>query len=111
MHDSNARRVVAPKLDRGVYWAAARRNGKLELFAVDSTGNEIKRIMLQDDSWRRAEATIEFLWRLLDMKDPVTTVVKVRPLFVVPETTRPARLDDADPYATIGVPGHLREPW
>lgn len=56
---------------RGVYWAAALKDGKPQLFAVDSRGNEIDRMTLDDDSWARAEAAIELFWRALDVLDPV----------------------------------------
>lgn len=60
------------KMERGVYWSLATKNGHHQAFAVDSHGDEVERIVLDDNTWRRAEAAVEWLWALLDSVDPVS---------------------------------------
>lgn len=78
------KRVTPPLVERGVYWAMATKKGKPMVFAVDSHGDEVRRLVLQDDSWARAEAAIEHLWNHLDVVDPVSQLRLVRPA-VVPD--------------------------
>jgi hypothetical protein len=98
------------KLARGVYWAAATKDGYPQAYAVNAAGDEIKRLTVKNFTWKRAEAVIEFLWRFLDMKDPETVPGTVLPMYALPEPTHPVR-DPYDPYAVHGVPGNLRTPW
>jgi hypothetical protein len=97
------------KLSRGVYWEAATIDGNPQAFAVNAAGDEIKRMIVKNFTWKRGEAVVEFLWRFLDVKDPVTITGTIRPLFALPAPTQVAR-DPYDPYAEHGVPGHLRAP-
>lgn len=98
------------KLARGVYWEAATINGNPQAFAVDSSGDEVKREIVENFTWRRGEATVRFLWNFLNVKDPASTVGSVCPLFALPAPAQLTR-DPNDPYAEQGVPGRLRRPW
>lgn len=64
------RLLPAEPLARGVYWHSATKDGRAQAYAVDSSGDEVNRIVLDDDSWARGEAAVEFLWRHLDVVDP-----------------------------------------
>jgi hypothetical protein len=98
------------KLARGVYWEAATVDGNPCAIAVDSGGDVIKRMIVEDFTWKKGQATVRFLWNFLNMKDPATTAGNVRPLFALPAPVQLVR-DPYDPYAEEGVPGKLRKPW
>lgn len=98
------------KLARGVYWEAATVDGNPSAIAVDATGNMIKRMIVKNFTWRKGEATVRFLWNVLNVKDPATTIRTTRPLFALPAPVHLMR-DPYDPYAEDGVPGKLRKPW
>lgn len=55
-------------LSRGVYWARHTKSGCKLAYAVDSTGNEVKRLRVTLPS--RESAAVETLWDLLDVVDP-----------------------------------------
>lgn len=55
-------------LARGVYWARHTKSGCKLAYAVDSTGNEVKRLRVTMPS--RESAAVETLWDLLDVVDP-----------------------------------------
>lgn len=103
-------RISAPTYERGVYWAMGTKNGKPQVFALDSRGNEVRRLVLNDDSWAEAEAAIEELWQYLDEIDPVPQIRLVKPV-ALPPTTRKA-VPEYDPYNDVrGVPGPRRMRW
>lgn len=98
------------KLARGVYWEAATVDGSPSAIAVDAAGNMIKRMVVENFTWRKGEATVRFLWNFLNVNDPATTAGTIRPLFALPAPLQLVR-DPYDPYAEDGVPGKLRKPW
>jgi hypothetical protein len=110
MDRNGDRRAEWPRLDRGVYWAAALKDGNPQAYAVNGDGNEIRRLTVERYNWRRGEAAVDYLWRFLDLKYPSTTIGIVRPLIALPEPVRSVR-DPYDPYSEMGVPGNLRLPW
>jgi hypothetical protein len=71
------RRFVLPNIGRGVYWARARQEGKPVAFAVDSNGNEVKRILADDDSWGACEIAVELAWGHLDRIDPLKPALEL----------------------------------
>lgn len=107
------RRVVAPKPERGVYWAVGTIDGKPSAFAIDSRGEEIARETLENDTWRHAEAVIEWLWRRLDACDPVPEKQRLQLVRAIdlPMTAQRPKPPIYDPYAEQGVPGPTRKPW
>jgi hypothetical protein len=111
---NGTRRVVAPFAERGVYWALGTKGGKPSVFAIDSKGEEIERLELKNDSWEHAEAVIEYLWQMLDMRNPQAELVSRPPLVLVkpelPSTAKRPRPDIYDPYAESPFPP-MRPPW
>jgi hypothetical protein len=53
---------------RGVYWARHTKRGRPVLYAVSSTGDVVKHLVLRHD--RFADAAIEYLWTHLERTDP-----------------------------------------
>lgn len=109
------KRVCVPRPERGVYWAMATKRGQPMLFAVDSVGDEVKRVVLQDDSWARGEAAVEFLWRYLEMVDPRPQISLVKESSL-PSTSLRVRTESAqaeyDPYNTPALPSmRVPRPW
>jgi hypothetical protein len=93
--------VSVPKPERGVYWAMATKKGRPMVFAVDSAGDEVLRLILKDDTWARAEAAIEQLWRHLDMVDPRPQLCVARPVNLpstAPRVRRESAAAEYDPY-------------
>jgi hypothetical protein len=95
---------------RGVYWARHRKNGRLIAYAIDSDGNEVRRLVLQDESQWRCDAAVEHLWNHLDVVDPVG----VRPVLHLVKTTAPILRTDRpapavyDPYNLPPLPWSRR---
>jgi hypothetical protein len=67
-------------LARGVYWAPTTKNGKPQCLAVDSHGDEIERLVVEDASWNRCEAAVRHLWNYLNVADPIASapVIDIR---------------------------------
>jgi hypothetical protein len=72
-----------PKPARGVYWARQTKSGCKLAYAVDSNGDEVKRLRVTLPS--RESAAVEILWDLLDVLDP-----KPRLKLVEDETPAPS---------------------
>jgi hypothetical protein len=98
------------KLPRGVYWEAATVDGNPSAIAVNAVGDMVKRMIVENFTWKKGEATERFLWNFLNVIDPATTIGTVRPLFALAAPVQATR-DPYDPYAEQGVPGTLRAPW
>lgn len=88
---------------RGVYWARYTKNGRPILYAVDSKGDVVRRLVIQDDSTRRAEAAIEHLWNYLDVVDPKPQLHLVSPR-PRPNPAIRIAVETPDPYDTPTLP-------
>jgi hypothetical protein len=96
--------VEAP--ERGVYWARHRKDGRLIVYAIDSGGNEVRpRLVLRDESQKRTDEAVEYLWNHLDAIDPVSerpALQLVRRLRLPSVERPPAR--EYDPYDLPPLP-------
>lgn len=94
-----AERANAEQLERGVWEAPYRKDGCIILVAVDSHGNERKRVkLLPGVAYARAKAWLE---ALLDRVDPEPPPRKLELVRDRREAHRPRRtrvLPSADPY-------------
>lgn len=95
---------------RGVYWARHRKNGRLIAYAIDSNGNEVRRLVLRDESQWRCDAAVEHLWDYLDLVDPAgirATLHLVKPNPPTLRTDRPEPRE-YDPYDLPPLPWRPR---
>lgn len=79
--------------ERGVYWAPRQYRGRPLLYAVDSHGDEIKRLVILEGI--NEDAAIEWMWCVLDAIDPVVKLELVRdtPRSPAPEPKLPPYAD------------------
>lgn len=96
-------------MERGVYWAVATKGGRPQAFSVDSSGNEVERLILANDSWSHAEQIIEYLWHRLDRIDPVAPRPELR--LVNPSLPVAKRRDVPDTYDPYTEAPRLGGPW
>lgn len=75
---------------RGVYWARFRKNGLPVLYAVTSAGDVLRSIAVEPH-WDRDEV-VAFLWKQLDEKNPLPTLVRDAPTISRPLPTDPRHL-------------------
>lgn len=111
LYGSNAE-PQSPGVERGVYWAHARKNGRPVCYCVDSKGNERRRYVVMHDA--RCEAAIEALWVYLDLIDPVRhaqlRLVTDAPTRDLPSTARKSPFVVFDPYEQGPLPwGHRKK--
>jgi hypothetical protein len=85
---------------RGVYWARHTKSGCKLAYAIDSSGDEVKRLRVTMPS--RESAAVEVLWDLLDVVDPRPQLKLVQDERPTPAAAEPAPrrgwTDVYDPY-------------
>lgn len=80
---------------RGVYWARYTKNGKPIVYAVNSSGDVVRRYVVQLPT--RAELAVAALWEYLDVVDPKPQLKLVKlPLPAVDR--RHSTVELFDPY-------------